>query len=343
MQQDTWPSIAVLGAGAVGCYFGGMLARAGAPVTLIGRPLHVDAMSRNGLVLDSIQFHTRIPVASSTRVEAARDADLVLLSVKTPNTEETARDLVPHLRSGASVVSLQNGVDNVERIRAATTIEAIPAVVYVAAEMVAPGCVKHSGRGDLIIGDPSRRGPTASPQPSSQSGGAGGRDGDVRRGELERVAAVFARAGVPCKVSRNIEADLWTKLVMNCAYNAMSALSRARYGRIAANRWTRDVVRHVVEETLAVARAAGVQLDGSDLVHAAWTLGEAMPGALSSTAQDINRGKRTEIDSLNGYVARRGGELGIATPVNQTLYALVKLLEERVAPHSGTQLETQSL
>lgn len=328
MPQDSWPAIAVLGAGAVGCYFGGMLARAGAPVTFIGRPLHVDAMRRNGLLLDSINFQSRLPVAASTEVEAARDADIVLLSVKTPDTEDTARDLVPHLRSGARLVSLQNGVDNVERIRSATKIEAIPAVVYVAAEMVAPGCVKHGGRGDLIIGDPSRRGPSPLPTPPPASGGERGREGDVRRGELERLAAVFARAGVPCKVSQNIEAELWTKLVMNCAYNAISALNRARYGRIAANRWTRDVVRQVVEETVAVARAAGVAVDGPNLVQAAWKLGETMTEALSSTAQDINRGKRTEIDSLNGYVARRGAEVGVATPVNQTLYALVKLLEE---------------
>jgi 2-dehydropantoate 2-reductase len=263
-------------------------------------------------LLESLQFRQYIPIAAATEVEAVRHADLILLCVKTPDTETAARALAPHLAGGAVLVSLQNGVDNVERIRAIANIEAIPAVVYVAAEMTAPGCVRHTGRGDLIIGDLSRCDPS---------------DEALRR-RLEDLAMLFGRAGIPCRVSVTVEAELWTKLIMNCAYNAISALSRARYGRLTRNPWTRAVMRQVVEEAVAVARAAGVELANGHLVEAVWQLADAMPGALSSTAQDINRGKLTEIDALNGYVARRGGELGIATPVNQTLHALVKLLEE---------------
>jgi 2-dehydropantoate 2-reductase len=185
-------------------------------------------------------------------------------------------------------------------------------VVYVAVEKTGPGCVKHTGRGDLIVGDLPGRPP---------------RDA-VRQRQLEELVALFTRAGVPCRVSENIEGELWAKLIMNCAYNAMSALSRARYRRIADNPWTRAVMRQAIEEVLAVARAAGVRMPNVDLVEAGWKLADTMAGAVSSTAQDIARGKRTEIDALNGYVARRGSVLGVATPVNQTLHALVKLLEE---------------
>jgi 2-dehydropantoate 2-reductase len=174
--------------------------------------------------------------------------------------------------------------------------------------MTAPGRVKHSGRGDLILGSLRPHSPRAT---------------------LERIAAVFERAGVPCKLSENIAGDLWVKLALNCAYNAVSALTRSRYGRITRDAGTREVMRRVTEETLAVARAAGIEMPAMDLLAAVFKLGEAMPNALSSTAQDIERGKRTEIDSLNGYVVRRGGELGVPTPVNQTLCALIKLLEER--------------
>jgi 2-dehydropantoate 2-reductase len=139
---------------------------------------------------------------------------------------------------------------------------------------------------------------------------------------------MFARAGVPCVISQNIQADLWTKLIMNCAYNAISALGRARYGRIVDNPHSCDLMRQVTEEVMAVARAAGVHFPEGDMVEAVYQLGRAMANALSSTAQDIARGKRTEIDSLNGYVARRGAELGVPAPVNQTLFALVKLFEE---------------
>jgi 2-dehydropantoate 2-reductase len=296
----------MLGAGAVGCYFGGMLARAGAPVTLIGRPLHVEAIQRDGLWIESMRFQERVPVAASVAVEAAGEAAVVLFCVKTLDTEEAARSLSAHLAPGAVVLSLQNGVDNVGRICAAGGFAALPAVVYVAAAMTGPGRVRHTGRGDLVVGDPE-----------------GG-----RRGEVERLARLFSRAGVPCAASDNIEAELWTKMSMNCAYNAVSALGRAKYGRITHHPQAREVLRLAVEETVAVARASGVRLDEAALVEAAFRLGEAMSEATSSTAQDVQRGKRTEIDSLNGYVARRGAELGVATPVNRTLHALVKLLEE---------------
>jgi 2-dehydropantoate 2-reductase len=138
---------------------------------------------------------------------------------------------------------------------------------------------------------------------------------------------LFTRAGIPCVASDNIKGDLWTKLIMDCAYNAVSALGRAKYGAIQEHPSVREVLRLIVAETVAVARAAGVRLTESGLVESVFKLGVAMSEATSSTAQDIARGRRTEIDSLNGYVARRGAELGVLTPVNQTLHTLVKLLE----------------
>jgi 2-dehydropantoate 2-reductase len=304
--QDVWPRIAVMGAGAVGCYFGGMLARAGAPVTLIGRARYVEALQRDGLFLESLHFRQQIPIAASSDVSAARDADIVLFCVKTYDTEEAAQALAPHLRSGALVLSLQNGVDNVERIRSAAKIEAIPAVVYVAVATSAPARIRHSGRGDLIIGELPE---------------------NVRRHELPTIAATFERASIPCRVSGNIEADLWTKMIMNCAYNAISALGRSQYGPIVQNPWTRGIMTRVTEEAIAVACAAGVRLP-EGVVEAVLKLADTMSQATSSTAQDIARGSRTEIDSLNGYVVRLGAQLGVATPVNQTLHGLVKLLEE---------------
>src|SRR5262249_25369743 len=113
MGAASWPRVAVVGAGAVGGYFGGVLARAGAPVMLIGRRSHVDVWAREGLFLDSAEFQGRIAVAASTDAAAAGDAELVLFSVKSPDTERTARELAGHLRGDPLIVSLQNGVDNV--------------------------------------------------------------------------------------------------------------------------------------------------------------------------------------------------------------------------------------
>jgi 2-dehydropantoate 2-reductase len=302
----SWPRIAVIGAGAVGGYFGGLLARAGAPVVFVGRAGFAESVKKNGLFLDTLGFQESVRVEASSELRAARGAELALFCVKTTDTEAVARELAPLLAAEAIVVSMQNGADNAERIRAASGIAALPAAVYVAAAMPEPGRVKHAGRGDLVVGP--------------------------RDARTEKVAAVFERAGVPCRISENIEGELWTKLLMNCAGNAISALARVTYGTIAADEDARTLVAAVVREVLEVARAAGVQVPGMEtpeaVIATALQLSAQMSHATSSTAQDLARGKRTEIASLNGYVARRGAELGVAAPVNQALYALVKLAEE---------------
>jgi 2-dehydropantoate 2-reductase len=303
--MENWPNIAVIGAGAVGGYFGGLLARAGADVTMIGRQGFVDAVTQNGLLLDTLQFQVTVRVKASTEISAARGADIVLFCVKTTGNATTARELASVLSNGTLVVSLQNGVDNVEQIRAAANLEVLPAVVYVAASVPEPGKVKHDGRGDLAIGPRSEK--------------------------TERLAALFTRANIACRISDNIAGELWTKLIWNCALNAISALGHVTYGQIAANTDAWRVVESLVEEVLAVARALDIHPpeleDPKTAIAGALKIATQMPGALSSTAQDMLRGKRTEIDSLNGYISRRGAELGVPTPVNHALYALVKLAE----------------
>jgi 2-dehydropantoate 2-reductase len=307
--------VAVVGAGAVGSYFGGMLARGGAQVTLIAREAHVQAIRRGGLFLDTVTFQERVPTAASIEISAARDAEFVLFSVKTVDTEEAARLLAPYLAPGAILISLQNGVDNVARIRAASGIDALPAVVYVAAALPEPGHVKHSGRGEIIAGELPENQHAAGSHP----------------GRPERVATLFAGAGVPCRVSPSIEIELWTKMVMNCAGNAVTAIAQTSFAHAARNLQIREVMRQVIEETVKVGRAGGVQLPEAGWVEKGIKNAEGLGEATSSTAQDIARGKRTEIDSLNGYIVRRGEELGVPVPVSGTLYALVKLIEERNA------------
>ena len=313
MNNDSWPKIAVMGAGAVGSYYGAVLARAGADVTLIGRTQHVEAIARNGLQLETAEGTQTIAVSASADPAAVRGARWILFCVKSTDTEEAARAIAPHLARDAVVLSLQNGVDNVERMRPHIDKRLIPAVVYVAAAITAPGCVRHSGRGDLIIG--------ALHQPGGQS--------DVGA-ELADVAARFGKAGIPVRISDNVEGELWAKLVMNCAYNAISALVPLNYGRLIATPEARNIMRDVVEEIQRIAAAKRIRIPGENLVDSVYRLADAMPAATSSTAQDIARGKRTEIDHLNGYIARQGEILGIPTAVNRTLHALVKLLDPSV-------------
>jgi 2-dehydropantoate 2-reductase len=307
-ESQPWPRVAVAGAGAVGGYFGGLLARAGAPVSMIGRPAFVEAVAKNGLFLDTLHFQEKVHVEASTEMHGVRGAEIVLFCVKTTDNAATARAIAPLLAPGALVLSMQNGVDNVEQIRAAAAVDALASVVYVAASVPEPGHIKHVGRGDLVIGPKNEK--------------------------TECIAALFSRANIPCRISDNIEGELWTKLIWNCALNAVSALGHAKYGQIAGSPDAWKVVETAVYEVLAVARAANIHppglADPQAALAGALKIATQMAEALSSTAQDMDRGKRTEIESLNGYVSRRGAQLGVPTPVNQALYALVKLGEGRL-------------
>ena len=299
MQKRSGPEIAVVGAGAVGCYFGAMLARAGMPVTLIGRAGHVEAIRQNGLRFQSGTLDERVKVAATTDIAAVSGARLVLFCVKSLDTDAAAEAMAPHLAPEATILSLQNGVDNIERIRAKTNNAVIPVLVYAAANMPEPGTVRHTGGGNVVIG-PGRA----------------------------DIAALFAAANVPVKVSDDIDAELWTKLVMNCAYNAVCALTGTPYGEMVAMPEIRAVMIETVDEVVALAKAKGIRLP-DDMADAAIRLAEVMPQTMSSTAQDIAKGRRTEIDHLNGYVAREGARLGVATPATTTLHALMKLLEAK--------------
>ena len=293
--------IAVMGAGAVGCYYGGMLARAGHDVTLIGRPNHVDAIHRDGLLLDTQSFKEQVRLQASTEPSAVAGATLVLFCVKSTDTESAAAAIRPHLLPGALVLSLQNGVDNAVRLQAALPDQEVAAsVVYVATEMPGPGHVKHNGRGELVV---------AASKTTADA------------------AALLAAAGVPTDISTNVMGALWAKLILNCAYNALSAITQQPYGKLVLGEGVQDVIRDLVNECLAVAQADGITVPG-DVWQAVERIAQTMPQQLSSTAQDLARGKRSEIDHLNGYVLRRGEVLGIATPVNRVMHTLVKLLEE---------------
>ena len=305
-QRKDWPRIAVVGAGAVGGYFGGMFARAGAPIVLIGRRHFAEAVNSNGLVLDKSEGQERIRVAATTEMSAIRDCSLILFSVKANDTTETAKQIAPFLQPDATVVCLQNGVDNADRVRAVTNVVTVPAVVYVAVSVPEFGRVKHLARGDLIIGPLSER--------------------------TTEVANVFNRAAISCRISENIEGELWVKLLCNCALNAISALGHARYGQIVQSGDAKQLMQDVVDEVLAVARAAGVVLPGVDDresgMAAAMKIATQMADAFSSTAQDLNRGRPTEIDALNGYIVRQGAALAVPVPINGALFTLVKLAEQ---------------
>ena len=195
--------IAVMGAGAVGCFYGGMLARAGHEVVLIGRPSHVESIQKQGLLLETLAFTERVAASAGSDPALVHDAALVLCCVKSNDTAAAATAMAPFLSGDAVVLSLQNGVDNAQQLSTLLGREVFPAVVYVAAEMGGAGHVRHHGRGELLIG----------PSPHA-----------------ERLVTLFATAGVSVQISDNVSGALWTKLIINCVINALSAITRLPYG-----------------------------------------------------------------------------------------------------------------
>jgi 2-dehydropantoate 2-reductase len=167
--------------------------------------------------------------------------------------------------------------------------------------MAGPGHVRHHGRGELII---------------------------ERSKASDDVAHALIAAGVPTDISDNVRGALWAKLITNCAYNALSAIAQLPYGRLAKGEGMTAVLRDLVNECVAVAKADGVNLAG-DVDAAVRKIAETAPGQYASTAQDLARGKRSEIDHLNGFIVRRGEALGVPTPANRLLHAIIKLIESK--------------
>ncbi|AOZ69572.1 2-dehydropantoate 2-reductase [Rhodobacter xanthinilyticus] len=294
--------VAVMGAGAVGCYYGAKLAQAGEAVTLIGRPALVEAVAARGLIFETGGETHAVALEASLDPGAVAGADLVLFAVKSGDTEAAGRAIAPHLAPGAVVLSLQNGVSNAERLSAVLGRPVVPVVVYVAAEMAGPGHMRHNGRGELIL---------------AQAPGA------------EAAAARLAAAGVAVEVSAEAAVVMWTKFTVNCAFNAISAVARLPYGRIWPQPGVEQLMRDVMGECVAVAAAEGIVLPETlwEVIHA---VAVQMEGQFSSTAQDLMRGRPSEIDYLNGEIVRRAAALGLPAPANNALWVMVKLIEARL-------------
>ncbi|MFM8555359.1 MAG: ketopantoate reductase family protein [Betaproteobacteria bacterium] len=278
----------------------------------MGRGAAFAALKAHGLRIESGGRTNTIPIQAADTPAAARDAALVLVCVKSSDTAEAARALKPYLRPDALVVGLQNGVTNGDELLAGLPQQVVPAAVYVATVLAGPAHVQHHGGGALVIGSPRGR-------PVSQA-------------QLNALVSLFSKANIPVTVSEDIRAVLWGKLVVNCAYNALSAITQNDYGTLVAAQPIRSVMQAVIQEAATVARALDIDL-GESLEDRVLAVSKMMPKQLSSTAQDVARQRPTEIDHLNGHLVREGRRLGIPTPVNSTLHALVRQLEDGYLKH----------
>ena len=309
--MKNFKKIYVLGAGAVGCFFGGMLARAHHDVTLVGRSDRALAIQDHGLAMECQTFNETIPIKASNDISLLSDADLILLCVKSHDTEKALKDLAPILPKETVVLSLQNGVANVDVASQIISNAVYPAVVYVACGMVGDRVMKHHGRGELLVGT---------------VGELSLRDSE----NLAGICELFQSAAVPCEIAPQILKDMWLKFLVNCSYNAISGIGQIAYGEMVKVPEIVKLINGITEEFLQIAAQKGLHIERHEAMAANDAIAKTMSTQISSTAQDLRRGKKSEIDYLNGYIVMLGKEYEIPTPLNESVYAMIKMLESRM-------------
>lgn len=302
--------ITVIGAGAMGSLFGGLLAEGGLDVTLVDVwQDHVDAINRDGLKLVGHGGDRAVHVKATTDATSIEAADVVLVQTKALATRDGVGAATALFRDGAVAISFQNGLGNEDVIAEVIGKDKVMGgVTSQGANIEGPGVVRNHGDLPSYIGE---------------------LDGGVSpRGAA--IAAAFTAAGLKTEASDDIMRDIWRKLMANIGVSSFSALCNCPVGRVFDAPETKALVFAAVDEAVAVGKAAGVDIDAD---HARAVLmeitGEGGTGTnWSSLAVDIKNGRRSEIDTINGAIVRLGRQFAIPTPINQTLVGLVKGLEE---------------
>jgi 2-dehydropantoate 2-reductase len=298
--------ILVYGAGAVGGFFGGLLAHAGEDVHFVARGAQLEALRTSGLTIDSRLLGTiAIPsVSVSDSAAASGPADLILVCVKTQQLTAILDDLAAAVDGQTVLIPLQNGVEADEQLAARfRECAVLPAVVYVGATLDTPGTISHVAAGTIGIGARHER------------------DNDV----LPAVRDLLARTGQPIHISRDIQRERWHTLMWNAAFNSVSAITGRVPADLVSRPDTRDLVLAIMSEVVAVGRAAGVDLRPEDIdQHIAWT--ERAAGLRTSTMVDRERGRPMESDGLVGVIVRKGREAGVPTPCSAVVFALLNAI-----------------
>ncbi|MFH1774384.1 MAG: 2-dehydropantoate 2-reductase [Methanobacteriota archaeon] len=298
--------VAVMGAGAVGGYFGGVLAKSGADITLIARGKHLEAMRKDGLLIKSYRGDFRADVKATSDPKEAGPVELVIFTVKTYDTEEAIRLCAPMIRENTCILSLQNGVDNDEKIaREAGREKVICGVAYIGVGIEEPGVICHSAAGKIAIGE---------------------LNGKITH-RIKKIAEMFSAAGVPCEISRDIIKLKWEKLVWNAAFNALTTITRASVAEVLSDKKLMETAVAAMHEVIEVAQKKGIDIDDA-AIQDALALSKNIGDFKTSMLQDFESGRKTEVEALNGIVVRKGREVNVKTPVNQCLYALVSFMEK---------------
>ncbi|MBN2168778.1 MAG: ketopantoate reductase family protein [Actinobacteria bacterium] len=307
----------IMGAGSIGSVIGGFLYKGNHEVYLLGLGQHIDAVLENGLKITGIWGdHMISGIQAGTSLDEMKksgfDPEWILFSVKSYDTEAALSDLGPALKNSRGVITLQNGLGNVEAIERKAPGKAVGGRVIFGAKTSVPGTVEVTVIADDVLLGPAYGGP----------------DG------VEAVCEAFSRSGIPCRYEKQITTYIWDKVLYNVCLNPLATLLRCSYGELGDDPETRTLIEQLVHEFYEVAAAEGVSLVSetpADYIERFFT--ELLPPTRdhrSSMQEDIERGSRTEIDALSGAVWNLGKKHGTSTPVNETLTRLIHHLETGV-------------
>lgn len=300
--------VCVMGAGAVGGYFGGKLALNDNDVSLIARGEHLESMKESGLgVKSEVHEDFQISVNATDDPKEIGTVDLVVVTVKAYDTEEAAELIEPLVGENTMILSLQNGIKNEEILAEIHGKDkVVGGVAYILSRIEEPGIIHHESLGRIEIGE---------------------MDGKITE-RLDDIKDVFENSGVGCEISTNIKKVLWRKLAFNCALNAITALTENSLDVILEIEGSAQIFQAAIREAVKVGAATGVDMDDDEIVNDLMDVAEEAGPMKSSMLYDRNKGKKLEIDPLNGKVIEMGDDLNIETPVNKTLYACLKIINQ---------------
>lgn len=300
--------IAVIGAGAMGCLYGAHLAGTGEEVCLVDIwEEHVSAINRQGLTISSESGDRTVRLKAVTDVSSVGQVDLILFFVKSYSTGEAARSALGLLKEGTFCLTLQNGIGNVEKLAEIMGPDRVLAGTSAfGGTLLGPGRIRHAGSGTTMLGELSGK----------------------TTHRLEELVGVFQRAGLRPAISDNIQGVLWTKLMVNVGINAITALTRVKNGELLEIPHLEELMGMAVAEALAVAGRKNIKLVSPDPLEHVKNIARATGQNISSMRQDVEKGRITEIDVINGAVCREGELLGIPTPVNRVLTMLIKAVSQ---------------
>jgi 2-dehydropantoate 2-reductase len=306
--------IMLIGAGSVGGFFGAHLAKNNPNVSFLLRPRTCEAVRKNGLTIRSAAGTFTVRPNVSTDPRELPSPDLIILGVKAYDLDEVLDQIEPVLTPRTVLLTLQNGVDVEDRIRARLDRDCVVGgVAFIYSKIVEPGVIEHYKRGTVAIGE-------------------------LMGHESERVQAIvelFKQAGIQCRLSEDIRKSKWEKMCWNCVFNPITVLIDDKVAKALDHPEMMGVIRQIVGEVAAVSAALKVPL-APDMAEKTVQVTQSIRDIHTSMYDDWKAGRPSEIDSLNGYIVRKGRELGIPTPVNEALTALVKAVMEKEKTGPGT-------